>query len=157
MPKQLSNKHFLFLFLAILLILILVVFYFFNPNFSNLISGNWTSENGKCQKNSVENVKSKLEQNQVKMSEIKQKLGIKYPKFANIKNSNANKNENFQNLQKYEPNTLLEDQVFWSIDKSSKCSENNLIRFDVANNEQKEIIKSILGQNFEIQYEIWNR
>ena len=145
MPKQLSNKHFLFVFLAIL-----VVFHFFNPNFSNLISGNFSSENGKCQNNSTEVVKTKIEQNRDKLNQIKQKLEFEYPKFVGKISSNQN-----QTSQKSEPNILLENQVFWSIDKSAKCSENNLIRFDVANTEQKEIIKSVLDNK--IEYEIWNR
>lgn len=145
-----SKKYLFFLLFVIFTILVCTGFYFFNPNFSNLINDNWTNESGKCQKNSVENVKSKLAQNQDKMSKIKQKLEFKYPNITNKNQQNLQKSEN-----KNEQSTLLEDQVFWSIDKSSKCPENNLIRFDVANNEQKEIIKSVLGQDLE--YEIWNR
>ncbi len=145
---SMSKQKILFSFLAIFAILVLAVFYFFE-NFSFLISGNFSSENGKCQNNSVENVQIKIEKNQDKITEIKQKLELQYPKLANIKNSNANKN--------YESNVLLPDQVFWSIEKSTKCPENNLVRFDIATDAQKEIVKLVLRQNSTLEYEIWNR
>ena len=153
-----SKQKILFSFLAIFTILVLAVFYFFE-NFSFLISGNFSSETGKCQNNSVENVRIKLTKNQEKFLEIKQKLELKYPNLTNIKDSNASKNEQISELnsQKYESNVLLPNQVFWSIEKSTKCPENNLVRFDVVTGAQKEIIRSILEQNFEFEYEIWNR
>lgn len=52
---------------------------------------------------------------------------------------------------------LLPNQVFWSIEKSTKCRENNLVRFDVVTDAQKEIVKSVLEQNSTLEYEIWNR